>query len=108
VPLQFPNFLSHRSSGFLRVIRLMILATQLTALLHTGSRVTCPSFLKLCLRFGRLSRQGRVSLRIEGVIFLVGNPYAEAVEAVSRGPLNRFLPPELISILGEINSEARL
>jgi hypothetical protein len=34
-------FVSHRSSAFLRVIRLIDFVTQLTAVLHAGSLVSC-------------------------------------------------------------------
>jgi hypothetical protein len=51
VTSQFPIFVSHRSNAFLRVIRLMGLATQLTAVLYAGSRVSGHNFLNLRLCF---------------------------------------------------------
>jgi hypothetical protein len=63
-------FCFRRSSTFLRVTRLMVLATQLTAVLHAGSRVTYLSLLDLRLCFSRLSRPGRSLLRSEIVIFI--------------------------------------
>jgi hypothetical protein len=54
VTSQFPTFVSHRSSAFLRVIRLMVSATQLTAVLHAGSPVTCHNFLNIRLCFNTL------------------------------------------------------
>jgi hypothetical protein len=56
---QFATFLFHLSSAFLRLIRLMVLVTQCTAILHAGSQVTCHRFLNLRLRFSRLSTPGR-------------------------------------------------
>jgi hypothetical protein len=46
---QFPTSVSHHSSAFLRVLRLMVLTTQLSAVLHAGSWVTSHSFLNLHL-----------------------------------------------------------
>jgi hypothetical protein len=51
-------FLSHRSSAFIWVIPLMAFTTQLTAILHAGSRVTCHSFLSHLSCFNRLSGPG--------------------------------------------------
>jgi hypothetical protein len=70
VTSQFPPFVSRRSSNFLRVIRLLVLATLLTVVLHAGSRVTCRSFLNLPVCFSRLSRPGRPLLRSEIAVFL--------------------------------------
>jgi hypothetical protein len=53
---QFPTFVSHQWSDFLRVLRLMVLVTHSTTVLHAGSQVTCHSFLNLRLCFSRLSR----------------------------------------------------
>jgi hypothetical protein len=39
VSSQFPTFVSHLSSAFLRAIRLMVLATQLTAVLQADPRL---------------------------------------------------------------------
>jgi hypothetical protein len=86
----------------------MVLATQLTAVLHAGSRVICHSFFNLRLSFGRISRVGRSLLRLESVILLADSLYAEAIAAVeSRASLSAF-SSKLIWILGEINSEAWL
>jgi hypothetical protein len=53
VASQFPNFVPHRFHAFLQIIRLMVLATKLTAVLHAGSWVACCRFLNLlsCLDF---------------------------------------------------------
>jgi hypothetical protein len=40
-----PVFVSHRSSAFFRVTRLIEFVTQLTAVLHAGSLVSCHNFL---------------------------------------------------------------
>jgi hypothetical protein len=46
--------------------------------------------------------------RVESLILLVDSLYAEAIDAVmSRAPLSAS-SPELISILGDIKSDARL
>jgi hypothetical protein len=57
-------FSSYRLCAFLRVIRLMVSATQLTAALHAGSRVTYHSFLNLLLCFSRPSRPGGRRVRL--------------------------------------------
>jgi hypothetical protein len=48
---QFPTSVSYRSSAFLRVTRLMVLVTQLSAILHAGSgllsTVSLPTFYVL-------------------------------------------------------------
>jgi hypothetical protein len=108
VSSQFFTFVSHRSSAFLRVIRLMVLATQLSAVLHAGSQVTFHSFLNLLLCFSRLSRPGRSLFRSEGVILLDDSVYTEAIEEVNLLTALSATIPELVWILGEINSEARL
>jgi hypothetical protein len=84
----------------------MVSATQLTTVLHAGSRVNCSSFLSLCLRFSRLSRPGRVLLMSESVILIADSLYAEAIEAVNSRASISASSPELIWVLGEI--EARL
>jgi hypothetical protein len=60
----------------------MVLVTQLTAILHAGSRLTCHSFLKVRLYFGRLSRPGKSLLSSESVILLVYSLCTEAIEVV--------------------------
>jgi hypothetical protein len=86
----------------------MVLATQLTAVLHNGSGFTCHSFRNLRLCFSRLSGPSIPLLRSENVILLVNNLYAKAMEAVKLHVTLLASSPKLISILGEINSEARL
>jgi hypothetical protein len=108
VTSQFPTFVSHLPSAFLCVIRLKVLATQLNAVLRTGSRVTCHSFLNLRLCFSRLSRPARSLLRSESAVLLVDSLYAEAIEAIKSLTDLSASSPELIWILGEIYSEARL
>jgi hypothetical protein len=80
-------------SAFLRVFRLTVLKTQLTAVLHAGSWVIYHSFLNLDLCFSRLSRQCRSSLWYKSVILTVDSLYAEALEAVkSRVALSASSP----------------
>jgi hypothetical protein len=43
----FAIFVPRRSNAFLRVNRLIDFATQLTAVLHVGSLVSCHNFLSL-------------------------------------------------------------
>jgi hypothetical protein len=45
---QFPTSVSHLWTDFLLFIFLMTFLTQLTAVLHAGSRVSCRSFRNLC------------------------------------------------------------
>jgi hypothetical protein len=47
---QSSNFVSHRSSGFLQIIFLIIFSTQLTAVLDAGSRVPCHSFRDVLIK----------------------------------------------------------
>jgi hypothetical protein len=108
VTSQFPTFVSNCSSVFVWVIRLMVLVTQLTAVLHAGFRVTCHSLLNLCLCFSRFFRPGTLLCGSESVILLVDNLYAEAIEAVKLLAALSLLPSELIWTLGDINSEARV
>jgi hypothetical protein len=102
------NRVSHRSSAFFRVSRLIDFETQLSVILHSGSLVSCHNFLSLFLYFNKRSNPGRSLFKSEIVILLVDSLYAEAIEAVkSRADLSASTP-ELISILGDIKSEARL
>jgi hypothetical protein len=103
VTSQLPVFVSHRSSAFFRVIRLICFVTQLTAVLHAGSQVSCHIFVAsayiLAIDLGQEDRY---------VILLVDNLYAEAIDAVkSRVTLSASIP-KLASNLGDISSEARL
>jgi hypothetical protein len=70
VTSQFSIFVSRRSNAFLRIIRLTILATELTAVLRAGSRVTCHRFLNLRLCFSRLSSSGGSLFMSESIIFI--------------------------------------
>jgi hypothetical protein len=108
VTSQFHTFVSHHLNAFLRVIHLIVLVTQLTAVLHAGSWVTCCSFLNLHLCFSRLTRPGRYLLRSESVILHLDSLYAEAIEAVKSLTTLSASSPKLIWILDEFNSEARL
>jgi hypothetical protein len=88
--LTVANFVSQRSSAFLWVIHLTVLATKVTAVLCSESWVTCHSFLKLRLCFSRLSRPGRSLLKSESIILLLDNLYAEAIGAVNWTELGWF------------------
>jgi hypothetical protein len=90
------------------VIRLIAFVSRLTATLHAGSLVSCHNFLSLCLCFNNRSRPGQSLFISESVTLLVDSLYAEAIEVVKSGAALSASTPELISILGEINSETRL
>jgi hypothetical protein len=79
----FPIFVSHRSSAFLWVIRLIDFVTQLTAVLHARSSVYCQNFLSLRLCMNSRSRPGILLFMSESVTLLVASLYAEAIEAVN-------------------------
>jgi hypothetical protein len=68
---QFHTFVSQRPRAFLWVIRLLVLATQLTSVLHSGFWVTCHSSLNLHLCFSSLSRPRTSLLRSEWSIVCV-------------------------------------
>jgi hypothetical protein len=108
VTSELPIFVSHGSSAFLRIIRLIDFVFQLTAVLQAGSLVPCHNFLSFRLCFNNPSRPGRSLFISESVNLLVDNPYGEATEAGKWLAALLASTPELISILGDINSEARL
>jgi hypothetical protein len=60
----------------------MVLATQLTVVLHTASRVICHSSLTSSAYDLAHSRPPRHAFRSENVILLVDSLYAETTEAV--------------------------
>jgi hypothetical protein len=91
-----------------RAIRLICFVTQLTAVLHAGSLVSCHIFRSLCLYFNNRSRPGRSLFICKSVILLVDNLYAETIEAVKSRVILSASTPELILTLGDIGSEARL
>jgi hypothetical protein len=107
VTSQFAIF-SHRSSAFLRVSRLIGFTIRLTAALHAGSQVSCHNFLSLCFCFNRQTNLGMSLFISESVILLVDSLYAVATEAVKSRAALSASTPELILILGDISSEARL
>jgi hypothetical protein len=80
----------------------------LTAVLHAGSLVSCHDFRSFCLCLNNRSKPGRSFLRSKSVILLVDSLYAEAIEAEKLRAAFSASAPNLISILGDINSEARL
>jgi hypothetical protein len=101
-------FVSHLSSAFLRVIRLIAIETQLTTVLHAGFLISCHNFRNLCLCFNNRSKPGRSLLRSKSVILLVDSLYAEAIEAEKSRAALSASTYNVISILGDIISEARL
>jgi hypothetical protein len=74
---ELPIFVSHRWSAFFRVIRLISFVTQLSAVLHAGSLVSCHIFRSLYLYFNNWSRPGRSLFISKTVILLVDNLYAK-------------------------------
>jgi hypothetical protein len=87
---------------------LIAFVTQLTAVLHPGSLVSCHNFLILCLLFNGRSRPGRWLFNPDKVILLVDSLYAEATEAVKSRATLSASNPDFISVLGDIKFEARL
>jgi hypothetical protein len=81
----------------------MCLAFQLVAVLRAESRV-----LASFLNFGRLFRPRRYLLKSDIAILLVVSLYAEAIEVVMLRAALSASSSELIWILGEFNSEAKL
>jgi hypothetical protein len=59
----FSSFVSHCSSVFFRIMRLIAFETRLTAVLHPGSLVSCHSFVILFSYFNSRSRPGRSLLK---------------------------------------------
>jgi hypothetical protein len=101
------NFVSHHSIAFLRVIRLIDFVIQLTSVLLTGSQVSCQNFLSLRLCFNSRSRPVISLLMSDSVTAQIASLYAEAIEVVKSRAVLSSSTPQLISILGDINSEAR-
>jgi hypothetical protein len=67
--------------------------TQLTALLHVESLISCHTFLSLFFSFNSRSKPGSSELTLESATFLVDNLYAEAIEAAkSRTALSASIP----------------
>jgi hypothetical protein len=108
VTSQFHTFVSHYLSAFLQVIRLMVLATRLIAVLNAGSWLTCYSFINPRLCFDSLSKPGNSLLRSESEFLLVDSLYTEDTETGKSQAAWSASSPELIWILGEINAETRL
>jgi hypothetical protein len=103
------NIFPHRSDACIRVSRLIDFVAQLNADLHAGSLVSCHNLLSFRLCFNSQSGPGRLLFISESVTLLVDNIlYAEATEAVKSRAALLASTPVLISILGGINSEARL
>jgi hypothetical protein len=108
VTSELPVLFSHRSSAFLRVIRLIDFVTQLTAVLHAGSLASTHNFLSLCLCYINRSKAWSSLFMFESVTLLVGHLYAETIEAVEWRAALSASTPDLILSWGDINSEARL
>jgi hypothetical protein len=90
------------------VIRLIAFKTQLSAVLHAGYLVSYHNLHSLCLSFNNRSKPGSLLLRSKSVILLVDSLYAEAIEAEKSRAALSASTPDLCSILGDINSDARL
>jgi hypothetical protein len=89
-------------------MHLIAFETQLTAALHAGSLVSCHNFLSLFLCLIKRTKPGRSLFRSRSVILLVDSLYAEGIEAENSRATLSASTADLISILGDINSEARL
>jgi hypothetical protein len=70
----FYNFVSHFSSVFFRIMRLIAFEAWFTAVLHPGFLVSCHSFLILFLYFNSRSRPDRSQLKSANVIFTGRQP----------------------------------
>jgi hypothetical protein len=103
----FANIVSHRSSVFFRVMRLIAFETPFTAVSHPASLVSCHNFLILFLYFNSRSRPCRALFNPDKVILLVDSLYVEIEAVKSRASLSASTP-EFISILGDIKFESRL
>jgi hypothetical protein len=101
-------FSPHRSSALLGVIRLIDFATQLTAVLHAGSLISCHNFLSLHFSLRSRSKPGRFLFIFASVTLLVDSLYAEARETVNSQAALSASIPVLISSLSDISSEACL
>jgi hypothetical protein len=100
--LRVPIFFSHCSKYLFRAIRLIVLATQLPAVLHAGSPVSCHNLLTACMCSNNRSKPRRSLFRSESINLMVDSVYAEATEAVKsrfsmlRGPILLYgLQPSL-------------
>jgi hypothetical protein len=103
----FANIVSHRSSAFFRVMRVIAFETQFTAVLHPGSLVSChTSSSSSYILTADLDQVDRCLILI--VILLVDSLYAEATEAVKSRAALSASTPDFIYILGDIKFEARL
>jgi hypothetical protein len=81
VPLQFASFVSNLSSALFQTILLIFRTTQLTAILHAGSLVSCHNCLSFLLCFNKQSRPNSSYFLSKIIVFLVYILYAEAVDA---------------------------
>jgi hypothetical protein len=83
VTSQFLTFVSHHSSTFLQAVFLIVFLTQLTAVLHAGSQVSCHNFHSLHLCFNKGANPGRPWLFMpENVSLLEDSLHTKAIEAV--------------------------
>jgi hypothetical protein len=98
----FPSFVSHRSSAFFRIMRLIVFETQFTAVLHAGSLVSCHNFLIFLLYLNRRSRPGGSLFNYDKVILLIDSLNSDVIDAVKRRSALSAFTPELISTLGDI------
>jgi hypothetical protein len=105
---QFAIFDCHLLSTLFRTILLTFRVTQVTALLHAGSLVSCHNFLIFLLCFNRRSRPAILYFRSKIVVLLVDILYAEVIRtAKSRATLSASLQG-WIWIFGGMSSETRL
>jgi hypothetical protein len=95
-------------SALFRVILLIVLVTQFTASLHAGSWVSCHNFLSHCLCFSRWSRADGPQFQSETVVGLDNCLHAVSIEAAKLCAALSASIHELILILGDTKSDARL
>jgi hypothetical protein len=98
VTLALSVFISHRSSAFLLVIRLIAFETQLTAFYMLDPWFLATFFRSICLCFNSRPIPGNSLLRFKYVILLVYSLYAEEIQAVKLRAYLLASIPDLISI----------
>jgi hypothetical protein len=99
---------SRRRSALLRVSQPIAFESPLNVLLHSGSLVSCHSFLSLFLYFSNLSKHGKSLFILQSLNLLVYNRHSEAMDVVtSRIALSASISG-LISLIGDTKLQARL
>lgn len=105
---QSGNFVSDFSSALFWTILLILWVTQLAAVLHVGSMVSCHNFLSFLLCFNKRTRPGISYLRSKIVDFLVDSLYVKAKDVAKSHVVLSASSEERIWIFGEdMSSEVK-